>query len=319
MSDERPKQIRIATRGSRLAMWQAEHVAGLIRAAHPDCQVELIEVSTIGDRNLTGSLRTLGTFGIFTREVQQALLTGAADLAVHSLKDLPTESPDGLVLAAVPPREETADAFILPTGQATPLPWNELPAGARVGTGSLRRRAQLLHTRPDLQFHEVRGNVETRLRKLDSGEYAALVLAVAGLKRLGLEGRVTERLVPPVMFCAVGQGALGLECRADASPVRALLGELTDRATWNSVHAERALLRELRGGCHAPIGVHSVCAEDNLTLSAVVLSPDGTRRLLSQGTAPPADAESLGRQVAEDLRRQGADELITAARTLPDS
>lgn len=314
---EFPARVRIATRSSRLALWQAEHVAGLLRAAAPGCDVELIHVSTIGDRNLTGSLRTLGSFGVFTREVQNVLLNGDADLAVHSLKDLPTEEIAGLVLGGVPAREETADALILPLGKPNAGGWQGLPPVARVGTGSLRRRAQLLHVRPDLQFLEVRGNVETRLRKLDEGEYEALILAEAGLKRLELAGRISERLTPPLMFCAVGQGALGLECRAEDAPLRHLLETITDRAVWAAVHAERSLLRSLRGGCHAPIGVRGLCDGEKLSLSGVVLSPDGKTRLFAEEAGSPVEANAIGIKVADDLRAQGADDLIQAAKDLP--
>ncbi|MFO1021346.1 MAG: hydroxymethylbilane synthase [Planctomycetales bacterium] len=312
-----PTRVRIATRSSRLALWQAEHVAALLRAAAPDCHVELIHVSTIGDRNLTGSLRTLGSFGVFTREVQNVVLNGDADLAVHSLKDLPTDEVPGLALSGVPAREETSDALILPLGSSATKDWKSLPQGARIGTGSLRRRAQLLHQRPDLQFLEVRGNVETRLRKLDEGEYEALILAEAGLRRLELAERISERLTPPLMYCAVGQGALGLECRADDSPLRKLLERITDRNVWTAVHAERSLLRSLRGGCHAPIGVQGITDGQKLSLTGVVLSPDGTSRLIASESGPDSEANALGVRVADDLRAQGADELINAAKNLP--
>lgn len=312
-----PARVRIATRSSRLALWQAEHVATLLRAAAPACEVELIHVSTIGDRNLTGSLRTLGSFGVFTREVQNVVLNNDADLAVHSLKDLPTDEVPGLALAGVPAREETADALILPLKKPSAADWKSLPQGARIGTGSLRRRAQLLHLRPDLQFHEVRGNVETRLRKLDEGEYDALILAEAGLRRLELADRISERLIPPLMFCAVGQGALGLECRADDPPLRALLQKITDLAVWSAVHAERSLLRSLRGGCHAPIGVQGLCEGEKISLSGVVLSPDGKTRLHASEAGSMIEANALGIRVADDLRGQGADDLINAAKNLP--
>lgn len=304
------RQLKIATRSSRLALWQAEHVAGLLRGAAPECDVELLHVSTIGDRDLAGSLRSFGGMGVFTREVQNVVLAGLADLAVHSLKDLPTDPHPDLVLGAVPERGETADALILPKSSEPGLNWETLPQGARVGTGSLRRRAQLLHARPDLVFSEARGNVETRLRKLDEGEFDALILAVAGLERLGLADRIRERIVPPVMYHAVGQGALGIECRVADEELRAILSRIGDGPTWSRVMAERSLLRDLRGGCHAPVGVASEWSETELTLEGVVLSADGQERVVERRTGIPSEGERLGLDVAAALRARGADELL---------
>jgi hydroxymethylbilane synthase len=309
------RTIRIATRSSRLALWQAEHVADLLRRAIPRVQVELLHVSTIGDRDLSEPLRNLGPFGVFTREVQRVVLDRQADLAVHSLKDLPTEPVEGLVLGAVPGRGELFDALVLPASAdrqraAGKTLWESLAAGARVGTGSPRRRAQLLHARPDLEFCEVRGNVETRLRKLDAGEFDALVLAVAGLTRLELAQRIDEELPPPLMYPAVGQGALGLECRSDDDDLRAALRLISDPATEAAVLAERALLADLRGGCHAPIGVATQVAGNQLTLEGVVLSTDGRERLHARIAGQVAAPVDLGRQVAQALREQGAEQLI---------
>jgi hydroxymethylbilane synthase len=309
------RTIRIATRSSRLALWQAEHVAHLLRLAIPQVQVELLHVSTIGDRDLSEPLRNLGPFGVFTREVQRVVLDGQADLAVHSLKDLPTEAVDGLVLGAVPTRGELYDSLVLPASAdrqraAGKSLWESLAAGSRVGTGSPRRRAQLLHARPDLEFCEVRGNVETRLRKLDAGEFDALVLAVAGLKRLDLGQRIDEELRPPLMYPAVGQGALGLECRSDDTEVRTALRLISDAGTEAGVLAERALLADLRGGCHAPIGVATRVAGERLTLEGVVLSTDGRERLHVELEGQAALPVELGRQVAQALRDQGAERLI---------
>lgn len=307
--------LKIATRSSRLALWQAEHVAGLLRAAAPECDVELLHVSTIGDRDLAGSLRSFGGMGVFTREVQNAVLADLADLAVHSLKDLPTDPHPHLALAAVPQRAETADALILPPSAPADLTWEKLPQGARIGTGSLRRRAQLLHARPDFIFSEARGNVETRLRKLDEGEFDALILAVAGLERLQLAHRIQEHIAPPHMYHAVGQGALGIECRAADAQLREILARIGHIPTWQRVLAERSLLRELRGGCHAPVGVDTSWTDSELSLEAVVLSPDGTRRIIDRKTVSPDRAEQLGIDVASALRRQGADELINPSRS----
>lgn len=310
MSTPAPRTIHVATRASRLALWQAEHVAGLLRAAAPAATVELVHVTTAGDRDQTGALRSFGGIGVFTREVQRAVLDGRADLAVHSLKDLPTESALGLVLAAVPERETTSDAVVLPTKVANEPGRALFPINARVGTGSLRRRAQLLYIRRDLKLLESRGNVETRLNKLDAGEYDALVLALAGLKRLGLADRVSYELTPPTMYPAVGQGALGIECREADAELRALLSRIDYPSAHRRVIAERALLAELRAGCHAPVGAATKIESDQLHLEAVVLSSDGRQRLLAAGQAPSIDAAQLGREVAQRLLKQGAAALL---------
>jgi hydroxymethylbilane synthase len=310
VSTKASRTIRVATRVSRLALWQAEHVAELLRAAAPDALVELVHVTTSGDRDQTGALRSFGGIGVFTREVQRAVLDGRADLAVHSLKDLPTESAAGLALAAVPERETTSDALVLPAAKTGAKDLARLPMGARVGTGSLRRRAQLLYTRSDLALSEVRGNVETRIAKLDAGDYDALVLALAGLKRLGLAGRMSQELAPPAMYPAVGQGALGVECRGADAELRALLTRIDDSSAHQRVIAERSLLAQLRAGCHAPVGAATEIDSGELTLEAVVLSADGRQRLIASGQSAPNDAEKLGREVAEKLLQQGADVLL---------
>lgn len=313
--------LRIATRASALALWQANHIAARLRETDPARPVELVQISTSGDRNQTDPLSQFGGVGVFTREVQRALLDGRADVAVHSLKDLPTEAVDGLVLAAVPERAPTHDALVLPASRPSASPHDALatlaalPPRARVGTGSLRRRAQLLHHRPDLSLEEVRGNVDTRLRKLDEGQYDALVLAEAGLTRLGLASRIGVRLSPPLMYPAVGQGALGLECRSDDATTRAALAPLSDAATHRSVLAERSLLAELRAGCHAPLGVAVSLKGGSLRMDAVVLSPDGTRRIAAQVDGLGTDPVAAGRALAEKLRSLGADVLIGGARS----
>lgn len=309
-----PRTIRIATRSSRLALWQAEHVAMLLNRVAPEIPVEIIHVSTIGDRDLSEPLRNLGSFGVFTREVQRVVLDQQADLAVHSLKDLPTDLVDGLCLAAVPERGPTHDTLVLPSSAPSTADWDSLPHSGRVGTGSLRRQAFMRHARPDLQLLEIRGNVETRLKKLDAGEYDAIILAVAGLSRLGLEGRVTQTLQPPLMYPAVGQGALGLECRADDDWLREILLRISDPATLAAVTAERSLLAELRAGCHAPLGVSSTAHNDQLTLEAVVLSPDGKTRLTARNTRLVQEAKELGQDVAALLRKDGADAVILDAK-----
>ncbi len=308
-------------------MWQAEHVRELLKSAAPERTVEIVPLSTIGDRDKTEALTRLGGgsgVGVFTREIQAALLDGRADVAVHSLKDLPTEPVEGLTLAAVPQRGAMFDVLVLPEGRKQkaegsvaesllPSAFRLLPSGSRVGSGSPRRRAQLLHHRPDLQFVEARGNVETRLRKLDEGQFDALVLAEAGLTRLELAGRISAPLQPPYMLPAVGQGALGIECRNDDDPTREALSRLIDRATLHAVLAERAVLSTLRAGCHAPLGVWTRPEGDSLRLTAVVLSLDGVQRFESERlatVASDADAVLLGRAVADDLLAQGAAALL---------
>lgn len=309
-----PNVLRIATRGSNLALWQANFVAALLRSLDPERKVELIHVTTTGDRRGDASLSELGGVGVFTREIQHALIDRRADLAVHSLKDLPTEPVDGICLAAVPERASPWDALVLPRGSSLPTAGiRGLPPHARIGTGSLRRRAQLLFLRPDLQFLDLRGNVETRLRKLDEGEAHALILAEAGLDRLGLSARISARLAPPELFPAVGQGALGLECRSDDASVRPIVESLSHPATWSAVTAERRTLARLGAGCHAPVGVSTSIEGDDLALEAVVLSRDGRQRLHSKTIGLAADPLAIGDRVAEDLLRQGAGPLIATA------
>lgn len=302
--------VRIATRASRLALWQADHVARLLIQADSDVVVEIIQITTSGDRDQTGALSSFGGLGVFTREVQKAVLDGQADLAVHSLKDLPTESAAGLCLAAVPQREETADALVLPAGAPAIADLALLKSAARLGTGSLRRKAQLLHVRPDLVLSDVRGNVETRLRKLDTGEYDGLVLAVAGLLRLGFADRISLKLAPPLMYAAVGQGALGIECREGDSSVRRLLAQLDDAEARIRVTAERALLAHLHAGCHAPVGAATRIESEAVVLEAIVCSPDGKERIFATGRGPLDGSAALGEEVADRLLTQGADRFI---------
>lgn len=301
--------IRIATRASRLAVWQAEHVAVLLRQAAPDRSVELVRVSTSGDEDRTRPLAEMGGIGVFTREVQHAVLDGRADIAVHSLKDLPTDTAPGLLLAGTPARAPRFDVLVLPEGrQIEGL--DTLPPATRIGTGSLRRRAQLLHARPDSMMCDVRGNVETRLRRLDSGEYDAIVLAQAGLERLGLGGRVSMVLEPPLMYPAVGQAAIGVECRANDRELSLLLKRISDGTTRTETAAERVCLAELRAGCHAPVGVWVRKEGTRLQLDAVVLSPDGRKRIQCRLEGMAEDPDAVGRAAAAELFRQGAEGLI---------
>lgn len=309
MANDSPRQIRIATRESQLAMWQANYLKDLLTTVSPEHEVVLVPVSTIGDRDRREPLRAMGGQGVFTREVQRVVLSGEADIAVHSLKDLPTGPIEGLKLAGVPVRAPRFDALILPQ-QQTLTSLSDLPAGTKIGTGSPRRQAQLLNIRPDLELAEIRGNVDTRLKKLDEGEYDAIILAEAGLTRLGLDSRITMRLTPPEMLPAVGQAALGIECREQDDVVIELLGQISDNTTFAEVTAERACLFTLQAGCHAPVGV--LCEADGSTLhfQGVVLSADGASRFdvsLSGSFGAPFE---LGQQAAEQLIEQGADQLL---------
>lgn len=301
-------QIRIATRGSKLALWQSNWVADELRML--DVKVELVEITTSGDVQQTGPIAAVGLQGVFTKEVQAAVLAGEADIAVHSLKDLPTEQVEGLTLAAVPARESVADALV--SRKATCLA--DLATGARVGTGSQRRRAQIKHLRPDLEVVGIRGNVDTRLRKLDDGEYDAIILAAAGLRRLGWSERIVELLEPPQMLPAIGQGALGIECRSDDPATLELLAKLDHHDTHQATTAERAMLALLHGGCSAPVGAWGRVDRGELRLDGLVADLEGTQVLKSSTSGSPTEAKSLGERVAQELLAQGADEIIAAAR-----
>ncbi len=304
-------------------MWQAQHVSSLLKSLDATIEVELVPIATEGDRNRTESLASFGGVGVFTREIQQAVLDSRADIAVHSLKDLPTQSAAGLNLAGVPQRGERFDALVLPSNSAAG-DLSSLRAGARIGTGSPRRQAQLRYIRPDIEPVEVRGNVETRLKKLDAGEYDAIVLAQAGLDRLEMSQRCTAILSPPQMYPAVGQAALGLECRDDDAFVAEMLERISDLTTFAEVSAERSCLSQLRAGCHAPVGVWSVAdsqtqAASCMRLMGLVLSLDGTVRIQaeSKGTVSlvsltelQASAAAIGRTLAERLVASGADRIL---------
>ncbi len=299
--------IRIGTRGSRLARWQATWVADRLRDRHPWLIVEIVEIKTEGDRDRNSPLAEIGGAGVFTKEIQRALVDGAVDVAVHSLKDLPTAGPPGLILAAIPTREDTADALIAPRHRTLA----ELPPGASVGTGSIRRRAMLLHARPDLNIVGVRGNVETRLNKAVSGELDAVVLAEAGLRRLGLADHVTDRLDVPAFLPAVGQGALGIECRRDDATTMGIVAALNDPETHRAVTAERRLLAELEGGCMIPLAALArTTTEGLLALEAAVFDPDGTAKVAAFDVGLPDDPDTLGRKVASLLSDRGADRLL---------
>ena len=273
-------------------------------------EVELVRIVTSGDQNQTDALRQFGGTGVFTREVQKAVLDGRADIAVHSLKDLPTLSAEGLKLACVPERAPRCDALLMPATHEPIDSLDALPPSARIGTGSPRRQAQLLHLRPDLQLLEIRGNVDTRLRKLDEGQYDAIILAEAGLRRLGLQDRISMLLQPPSLYPAVSQGALGIECRDDDESTQSLLSEITCPQTFAEALAERSLLRTLRAGCHAPLGVWCQIVGDRLTLTGVLLSLDGTQRIEQTAEGSVDTPELVGIEVAERLLVSGGGELL---------
>lgn len=302
------QQIRIGTRASPLARWQANWVAEQLRNEH--LEVELVPITTSGDRDQSGPIGAIGTAGVFTKELQRALLDGRIDLAVHSLKDLPTEPVEGLSLAAVPPRDSAGDALL----SRDRLRLEELPPRAKVGTGSLRRQSQLLHARPDFHVSAIRGNVETRVAKLHEGQFDAIVLAEAGLNRLGLCDEIAEILPKSLMLPAVGQGALGLEARADDVAARSVIEPLDDQETHAAVLAERSLLAALCGGCLAPVGAWGRIEFGQLRLTAAVLNPDGQKRLAAEAAGSIGEAVALGRRVAAQLLDQGAASLIAISR-----
>jgi len=294
--------LRIATRGSPLALAQAREVRARLAAAHPDLAadgaVEIVPYRTTGDLLQAGPLREIGGKGLFTKEIEEALLDGRADIAVHSMKDLPTALPDGLVLAALLPREDARDALIAHGAAGIA----ELPQGATVGTASLRRQAILLSRRPDLRVVPLRGNVETRLARVAAGEIAATLLAVAGLKRLGLLDRATAILEPDEMLPAVCQGAIGIECRAGDDRTRARLAAVDDPDTASRVAAERAFLAALDGSCRTPIAGLATLAGDRLSLRGLIVRPDGSETIADRGEGRAADAAALGRALGDSLR-----------------
>ncbi len=302
--------LRLGTRASALARWQAEWVAAQLRGC--GIEIELTPIATTGDRRQE-AIAAFGGEGVFTKEIELALLDGRIDLAVHSLKDLPTAVAAGLCLAAVPERAPAGDVLV--SAHAASLA--ELPEGATIGTGSLRRRTQLLHFRRDLQMKDVRGNIDTRLRKLAEGAYDALVLAEAGLRRLGLERHITQVLPWEIVLPAPGQGAMALETRADDEPTCRTVAQLDHSPTHAAVTAERTLLATLQAGCLAPVAALGRVEGDRLTLIGRVLGRDGARRIEAADSAAPAEAAALGRHVADALLTQGAGELIRAARESP--
>ncbi len=299
-------KLVVGTRGSKLALWQANHIAGRLRERHPGLEVTIKHILTTGDKILDVPLAKIGGKGLFTKEIEKELLAGGIDLAVHSLKDMPTLLPPGLSLAAVTARVDPGDALISPQYKTL----DNLPRGARVGTSSLRRKAQLLAYRPDLVIADLRGNLDTRLAKLASQELDAIVLAVAGLARLGWQDRITQILPREICLPAVGQGALAIETRAGDARVLELLAFLHDGETAAAVTAERAFLNEVEGGCQVPIGVFGRIENGLLALDAVILSPGGDRKLADALSGPPAAAENLGRALARRMYAAGGREIL---------
>jgi hydroxymethylbilane synthase len=297
----------IGTRGSALARWQAEHIAATLRAAHPGLEVTLTIIVTEGDRFQAGPLVEVGGKAVWVKEIEAALLARQVDLAVHSLKDVPAELAPGLVLGAIPRRADPRDALVSRAGVAL----DALPAGSRVGTSSLRRVCQLRALRPDLRLELLRGNVDTRLRRVEEGAVDAAVLACAGLDRLGHAARISERFTAERLLPAIGQGALGIEIRAEDPRVAGLVSVLTDAATTAEVAAERALLAGLGGTCRTPIGGHATVAGSTLRLRGLVGRPDGSQILHAEATGPIASAGALGGEVARLLLEQGASRILT--------
>jgi hydroxymethylbilane synthase len=299
-------RLTIATRESALAMWQANHVMQRLGALYPHLTINILGMTTTGDQILHSPLARIGGKGLFVKELEQALEDGRADIAVHSMKDVPMVLPEGFMLAATGEREDPRDAFVSNRFAAL----EELPAGSVVGTSSLRRQSQLQARFPDLKVAPLRGNVQTRLRKLDEGQYAAIILAAAGLKRLGLADRITAMLPVEQSLPAVGQGALGIECRAGRDDLVALLAPLNHPGTADCVRAERAMSRALAGSCQVPLGGFAEIADGVLRLRGFVANPEGTRMVRAEIQGAPAEAERLGEELGRRLLAMGADEIL---------
>lgn len=298
--------LRIGTRQSLLALWQSNYIAGLLQQQYPDCQVTLKKIVTKGDRILDVPLAQIGGKGLFTKEIETDLLDGSIDLAVHSLKDMPTVLPEGLCLTAITSRANVGDAFVSNKYDS----FAQLPEGAVLGTSSLRRKAQLLAVRPDLKIVDLRGNVDTRLRKLDEGRMDAIILAAAGLERLGHAGRIKEIIPTSVCLPAVGQGALAIECRSNDKEVRSMLAFLNDDAVKQATDAERAFLGLIEGGCQVPIGVHADVTGTEIKIEAVIASLDGSAILRNTISGPSEQAAELGRQLGRQMLDDGGRQIL---------
>jgi hydroxymethylbilane synthase len=299
------KPLRIGTRGSALALWQAKSIAEALRVT-ANVETELVIIRTSGDKFQQTSFSEMGTKGVFIKELEDALLEHRVDLAVHSMKDVPTEIPKGLTIAAICKRQDVRDALLSATG----APLEALPAGARIGTSSLRRQSQLLYARSDLRMLEIRGNVDTRIEKLRRGDYDAIVLAKAGLDRLGLSANITQVLSLDICLPAAGQGAIGIESRAEDAETLQVLAKLNDMETRSGVDAERSALAGLEGGCQVSIGAWGRVESRKLVLEVAVLSPDGTKRLLEKAWGAPEEATAIGTKIADKLRESGAAALL---------
>ncbi len=300
--------IRIATRQSPLAMWQAEFVRDRLMEAHPGLQVKLLGMTTQGDQILNSPLAKIGGKGLFVKELEVSMLNGESDIAVHSMKDVPVDFPEGLHLAVICEREDPRDAFVSNNYKTL----DELPQGARVGTSSLRRQCQLREKRPDLDIIDLRGNVNTRLRKLDEGQYDAIILAAAGLIRLGFNDRITQLMETDISLPAIGQGAVGIECRSDDARVNALLAPLNDPDTYTRVMAERAMNNRLEGGCQVPIAGHALLDGNTVHLRGLVGQPDASEMIRGEITGLASEAEQLGIKLADDLLSRGAKEILAS-------
>jgi hydroxymethylbilane synthase len=307
VSHERSNVV-LGTRGSKLAVQQSEWVQAQLHALAPHVTVTLRRIQTSGDKILDVPLAQIGGKGLFVKEIEEALLSGEIDLAVHSMKDMPTELPEGLAILCVPPREDPRDALISREGKS----FMDLPPGAKIGTSSLRRQSQLLHARPDLTIAMLRGNLDTRLKKLREGQFDAIVLAAAGLRRLAWAHEITEYLSPQISLPAIGQGALGIEGRQDDLFIRSLLSGLNHAPSKTAVLAERALLHRLQGGCQVPIAAHATLAGTKVTLEGVVASVDGKELIRDSAEGTIEDPESIGIQLAERLLSRGGDRILQA-------
>ena len=305
---QKPGTLTIASRESALAMWQAEYIQMRLRQLYPELEVRILGMTTQGDQILHSPLSKIGGKGLFVKELEQAMEEGRADIAVHSMKDVPMTLPEGFSLAAIGEREDPRDAFVSNAYKNL----DELPSGSMVGTSSLRRQSRLLARYPHLQVSALRGNVGTRLKKLDEGQYSAIILAAAGLKRLGLGHRITSLLEPEQSLPAVGQGALGIECRSDRQDLMHLVQPLNHSETALCVRAERAMSRALAGSCQVPLGGFGQIAQGVLTLRGFVASPDGSRMVEATIEGDPEQAEAIGTQLADQLLAQGAGEILAA-------
>ncbi len=304
--------IKIGTRGSKLALWQANWVKSVLEKKFPSTPIELIIIKTQGDKILDVPLAKVGGKGLFVKEIEQALLTRRIDIAVHSMKDMPVDIPEGLCIGAIPERENPVDVFISRNGAG----FNELAAGSVIGTSSLRRGAQLRHARPDIVIQPIRGNLDTRLKKLESENFDALVLAAAGVKRLNLDHKSTENLDPGIMLPAIGQGALCIELRKDDSTVGPLVTSLDHASTRAVVAGERAFLKRLEGGCQVPIAGHGRISEKQFTLTGLVAEVDGTRVIKGEKSGPLDSAETIGIDLAEELLAGGADKILEKLKSM---